>query len=144
MCTLPALRGRRVRWTKPGSFTGRRSQRRAHPAWPKRLRKKNRKHYHNRIRRFEMKFIAKSTGSQSGRRCARSVLAIVTVGLAAGSLAMAQMKVKSRGEGTAVNAMLSAQDPDARIKASEDLLAKYADTSFKAYALYIEADAWQR
>ena len=71
--------------------------------------------------------------------------AIVTIGLIAGSLAMAQqMKVKSKGEGTAVNAMLSAQDPDARIKAAEDLLAKYADTSFKAYALYIEADAWQR
>jgi tetratricopeptide (TPR) repeat protein len=91
-----------------------------------------------------MKFTAKSTGGHSGRRCARSVLAIVTVGLVAGSLAMAQMKVKSRGEGTAVNAMLGATDPDARIKAAEDLLAKYADTSFKAYALYIEADAWQR
>ena len=49
--------------------------------------------------------------------------AIVTIGLVAGSLAMAQqMKVKSRGEGTAVNAMLSATDPDARIKAAEDLL----------------------
>ena len=73
-------------------------------------------------------------------------IAIVTIGLAAGSLAMAQqqMKVKSRGEGTAVNAMLGATDPDSRIKAAEDLLAKYADTSFKAYALYIEADAWQR
>ena len=71
--------------------------------------------------------------------------AIVTIGLVAGSLAMAQqMKVKSRGEGTAVNAMLSASDPDARIKAAEDLIAKYADTTFKAYALYIEADAWQR
>ena len=71
--------------------------------------------------------------------------AIVTIGLIAGSLAMAQqMKVKSKGEGAAVNAMLGASDPDARIKAAEDLLAKYADTSFKAYALYIEADAWQR
>ena len=71
--------------------------------------------------------------------------AIVTIGLIAGSLAMAQqMKVKSKGEGTAVNAMLGATDPDARIKAAEDLLGKYADTSFKAYALYIEADAWQR
>ena len=71
--------------------------------------------------------------------------AIVTIGLIAGSLAMAQqMKVKSKGEGTAVNAMLGATDPDARIKAAEELLTKYADTSFKAYALYIEADAWQR
>src|SRR5215472_14644757 len=98
MFTLLALPDQQARWKKPGSFTGRRSQPKAHPAWPERPRKKNRKQYHNRIRRFEMKFIA-----------------IVTVGLVAGSLAMAQMKVKSRGEGTAVNAMLGAQDPDARI-----------------------------
>ena len=71
--------------------------------------------------------------------------ATVTIGLVAASLAIAQqMKVKSKGEGAAVNAMLGAQDPDARIQAAEDLIAKYADTSFKAYALYIEADAWQR
>jgi tetratricopeptide (TPR) repeat protein len=69
---------------------------------------------------------------------------VLIAGLVVGSPAFGQMKVKSRGEGTAVNAMLGAQDPDARIKAAEDLLAKYADTSYKAYALYIEADAWQR
>jgi tetratricopeptide (TPR) repeat protein len=72
-------------------------------------------------------------------------IAIVTLGLVAGSLAMAQqMKVKSKGEGTMVNAMLSATDPDSRIAAAEALIGKYADTAFKAYALYIEADAWQR
>jgi tetratricopeptide (TPR) repeat protein len=34
--------------------------------------------------------------------------------------------------------------PDATIKAAEDLLSKYADTTFKDTALFLEADAYQR
>ena len=52
------------------------------------------------------------------------------------------MKPKSKGEETAVRAMLGAQDPDARIKAADDLITKFADTEFKPYALYLEADAY--
>jgi len=53
-----------------------------------------------------------------------------------------QLKVKSKKEGEAVNALISAQDPDARIKAADELITKFSDTDFKAYALYLEADAF--
>src|SRR5271157_2781862 len=55
--------------------------------------------------------------------------------------------VKSQGEGAAVQAMIAAmqgRDPDASIKAAEDLLAKYADTEFKEIALVMEATAYQQ
>jgi tetratricopeptide (TPR) repeat protein len=55
-----------------------------------------------------------------------------------------QMKPKSKGEETAIRAMLSAQDPDSRIKAADDLITKYSDTDYKAYALYIEADSYSQ
>ncbi len=51
---------------------------------------------------------------------------------------------KSKAELEAIQAMLSAQDPDARIKAAEALLSKYADTEFKALAFYVEATAYQQ
>jgi len=51
---------------------------------------------------------------------------------------------KSQKEVEAINAMLSAQDIDARIAAAEALLTKFADTEFKAIALQLEADAYQR
>lgn len=51
---------------------------------------------------------------------------------------------KSKSELEAIQAMLSAQDPDARIKAAENLLTKYADTDYKALALYVEATAYQQ
>ena len=73
----------------------------------------------------------------------RRIAILMTISLAAlPAFAQKQMKVKSKGEGTAVNAMLQAQDPDARIKAADDLITKYADTEFKPYALYLEADAY--
>lgn len=53
-----------------------------------------------------------------------------------------QMKPKSQKEGVAIKAMLDAQDPNARIKAADDLITKFADTEFKAFALYLEADAY--
>ena len=51
---------------------------------------------------------------------------------------------KSQGETEALRAMFGAQDPDARIKACENLLTKYADTEFKALALYFEATAYEQ
>ncbi len=54
----------------------------------------------------------------------------------------AQMKPKSRKEAEAINAMLQAQTPDDRIKAADNLITNFADTQFKSYALFIEADAY--
>ncbi len=60
------------------------------------------------------------------------------------AFAQKQMKPKSKKEADAIQAMLSAQDPDARIKAADELITKFADTEFKAYALYLEADSYQQ
>jgi len=51
---------------------------------------------------------------------------------------------KSKGELEAVQQMLGAQDPDARIKAADNLLTKYADTDYKALALFVEATGYQQ
>jgi len=51
---------------------------------------------------------------------------------------------KSKGELEALQAVFGAQDPDARIKAAENVLTKYADTDFKAMVLYLEAVAYQQ
>lgn len=51
---------------------------------------------------------------------------------------------KSKGETDALQAMFGAQDPDARIKAADNLITKYADTDFKALALYFEAVSYQQ
>jgi tetratricopeptide (TPR) repeat protein len=56
--------------------------------------------------------------------------------------AQKQLKPKSQKEGAAIQAMLSAADPEARIKAADDLIKNFADTEFKAYALYLEADSY--
>ncbi|MBI3681166.1 MAG: hypothetical protein HY235_12310 [Acidobacteria bacterium] len=56
---------------------------------------------------------------------------------AAPLLAQKQPQLKSQKEAEAVNAIFQAQDPDGRIEAVETLLAKFADTEFKATALYI-------
>jgi len=50
---------------------------------------------------------------------------------------------KSQPEVKAVQALNSAQDPDATIKAAEDLVTKYADTQYKEYALTREAQAYK-
>jgi tetratricopeptide (TPR) repeat protein len=57
-----------------------------------------------------------------------------------------QPKPKSNGERKSVMAIQTATtsgDPDAIIKASEDLLSNYADSDFKEYALTMEAKAYQ-
>ncbi len=73
--------------------------------------------------------------------------------LAAGMLGlMAQQKgmvkgAKSQGESDAVMALMqqaNAGDADGIIKAADDLVTKYSDTTFKEVALYLEATAYQR
>jgi len=57
-----------------------------------------------------------------------------------------QPKPKSNGERKAVMAIQTAttsNDPDAIIKAAEDLLNNYADSDFKEYALTMEAKAYE-
>ncbi len=71
-----------------------------------------------------------------------AVLAVISLAATLAFAQTKQMKPKSKGEETAVRAMLGAQDPDARIKAADDLITKFADTEFKPYALYLEADAY--
>jgi tetratricopeptide (TPR) repeat protein len=58
-------------------------------------------------------------------------------------LAQKQPAPKSKGELQAVQTLFAATEPDARIKAAEALLDKYADTEFKATALYLEAASYQ-
>lgn len=56
---------------------------------------------------------------------------------------LAQPKPKSPAEYEALKAMFSAQTPDARIAACENVLTKFTDTEFKAETLYIEAVSYQ-
>jgi tetratricopeptide (TPR) repeat protein len=53
-----------------------------------------------------------------------------------------QMKPKSKAEETAIRALLAAPDLDSRIKAADELITKFADTEFKSFALYTEADSY--
>ena len=58
---------------------------------------------------------------------------------------MAQKKgpaPKSQKELEALQAMFNAQNPDARIKAAEELLNKFADTEFKSVATYLLAASY--
>jgi tetratricopeptide (TPR) repeat protein len=53
--------------------------------------------------------------------------------------------LKSKEEGAALQAMQAALgNPDATIKACEELITKFADTDFKDTALFFEADAYQQ
>lgn len=63
--------------------------------------------------------------------------------LAAGSLVMGQ-RVKSAKEGEAVQAVLSATNPDQKIAAVDSLLSKYKDTEFKAIVLEMAGEAYQQ
>jgi len=51
---------------------------------------------------------------------------------------------KSKGEADAVRAMLTATDPDSRIKAADALITKYADTQFKDVAFFVTAYSYQQ
>jgi uncharacterized protein HemY len=76
------------------------------------------------------------------------VLTISTLALAMTLSALCadqkQPTPKSKGEVDALQALFGTQDPDARIKAADALLTKYADTDFKGLALYLEAVSYQQ
>lgn len=55
-----------------------------------------------------------------------------------------QPKPKSQKEVDALVAIQSAATPDARIKACEDLITKFADTEFKEFALQMETLSYQQ
>jgi tetratricopeptide (TPR) repeat protein len=77
----------------------------------------------------------------------RSLVRVAAPVLVAASLAFGQAKQpqpKSQKEAEAVMAIFNAQDPDARIKAAEELIQKFADTEFKAVALQIAAMSAQQ
>jgi tetratricopeptide (TPR) repeat protein len=65
--------------------------------------------------------------------------------LASSALMLAQPKPKSQAEITALQAMFGAlNNPDACIKAGEDVLANFANTEFKSIVLSTVADAYNR
>lgn len=51
---------------------------------------------------------------------------------------------KPAGEAAAVQAMLQAQTPDDQIRAADELITKYSTTTYKAYALLTEANAYEQ
>jgi tetratricopeptide (TPR) repeat protein len=51
---------------------------------------------------------------------------------------------KNQKEGEAIMAMFQTQDPDARIKAANDLVTKFSETEFKATALYVASFSYQQ
>jgi len=55
-----------------------------------------------------------------------------------------QPKPKSKPELDAVMAVFNAQEPDARIKAANELITKFADTEFKSLALLMSALSYQQ
>jgi len=76
----------------------------------------------------------------------KAILA-AALALAAGAWAQQPPKQpapKSQKELDAVLAIQNAADPDARIKAAEDLLANFADTDFKEFALQMQALSYQQ
>src|SRR5689334_7631402 len=75
------------------------------------------------------------------------ILMISTLVLATGFSPLLAQKApapKSKGEAEALQAVFGAVDPDTRIKAADALLTKYADTDFKALALYLEAVSYSQ
>jgi tetratricopeptide (TPR) repeat protein len=69
---------------------------------------------------------------------------VLIAGLAFAQKPAKQPKPKSQKEVEAINAIFSATDPDARIAAAENLLAKFSDTEFKAVALQVAAASAQQ
>ncbi|MBX5495290.1 MAG: tetratricopeptide repeat protein [Bryobacteraceae bacterium] len=77
-------------------------------------------------------------------RYGRFSKAIIGLAGATGLLfAQAQPQPKSQKEVEAIQAMFQAQDPDSQIKAAENLIQKFADTDFKALAMFVMANAYQ-
>ncbi len=61
-----------------------------------------------------------------------------------GSPVAPQPRVKSQKEAEAVMAILKAPDPDARIKACNELVQKFSDSEFKPLALFFAAVSYQQ
>lgn len=59
-------------------------------------------------------------------------------------VAQKQPQPKSQKEVDAIKAMFEAQDPDARIKAADYLMTKFADTEFKPLAMFLTAESYER
>ena len=59
-------------------------------------------------------------------------------------MAQKQPQPKSQKEVEAINAMFTTQDPDARIKAADFLMTKFADTEFKPLAMFLTAESYER
>lgn len=81
------------------------------------------------------------------QRFLRAFAALAVAGALFGqSASTKQPKPKSQKEAEAYNAMVTAPDADAdaRIAAAENLITKFADTEFKALALYIATEGYQR
>jgi tetratricopeptide (TPR) repeat protein len=74
----------------------------------------------------------------------RSIWTATVSVLLIASMAFAQPKPKSQKEVDALMAIQNATDPDTRIKAVEELLTKFADTDYKAFALMIAAASAQQ
>jgi tetratricopeptide (TPR) repeat protein len=74
----------------------------------------------------------------------RSIWTVTVSVLLIASMAFAQPKPKSQKEVDALMAIQNATDPDVRIAAVEDLLTKFADTEFKAFALMMAAASAQQ
>src|SRR5215831_21356729 len=73
----------------------------------------------------------------------RSILAGV-LALVSGVTGLMAQKPKSQKEVEAIQAMFGAQDPDARIKAADALMTKFADTEFKSLAMYLTAASYEQ
>jgi len=66
------------------------------------------------------------------------------MGAAGASGAVKGPHPKSNAENDAIVAMGKAADPDAQIKAAQDLMTTYPDTDYKALALLVEAQAYNQ
>lgn len=73
-----------------------------------------------------------------------SLLVVVMMGTALAQQPAKQPAPKSQKELEAILAIQNAQDPDARIKAAEDLITKFKDTEFKEFALQMEVLSHQQ
>ncbi len=71
-------------------------------------------------------------------------LAVSTSLLSAQTANTKAPRPKNQKEGEAIMAMFQTQDPDARIAAANDLITKYAETEFRATALYVAAFSYQQ
>jgi tetratricopeptide (TPR) repeat protein len=74
----------------------------------------------------------------------RKLLTTATAFLLTAGMTFAQPKPKSQAEVDAIMAIQNATDPNARIVAVENLLTKFADTEFKAFALMVAAASAQQ